>query len=136
MSTKIYSVFLYRQGKNWVFDDPKKGIKGEALVMGIDTMIDELVSRLDIKYANVGSVLRFSSDPFPEQQLRLDWIAKDADLQGNWYYCHELNEQGWLCPVLYMYYNEAPRTLYASIGQLPHTKVRIVKHCLKQLVGC
>lgn len=134
--TRIHAVHLYKLGTAWVFDDPEKGITKEALVMGIDDMITQLAKQQHIKHASVGMILRFSEDPFREQQLHLEWLCKDESMQGNWYHCPELDHQGWLCPVLYRYYDVAPQRLYASLGELPHMPRKIIKHYLKQLVGC
>jgi len=30
---------------------------------------------------------------------------------GNWYFCPQLNMEGWLCPALFRYFGEAPKRL-------------------------
>jgi hypothetical protein len=32
---------------------------------------------------------------------------------GNWYYCRELDREGWLCPALLKYFEAAPRAIFA-----------------------
>ena len=32
---------------------------------------------------------------------------------GNWYYSPDLEKEGWLCPALFKYFDEAPEKIYA-----------------------
>lgn len=32
---------------------------------------------------------------------------------GNWYWCPQLELEGWLCPALFMYFEKAPTKLFA-----------------------
>jgi hypothetical protein len=93
----------------WVFDDAKVGLVQEPFVSGADTMIDRVVT--DIPDAETGFALIFSAAPFPGCQISLQW--RRADGSGNWYYAHELDMEGWLCPALLRYFAEPPQTIYA-----------------------
>ena len=99
----------YRYEGLWVFDDPDVGLRREPFVMGIDTMIDRMVA--GIPDARSGFRLLFSPTPFPGYTVRLEW--RRAEYGGNWYWCPQMELEGWLCPALFRYFTEAPPELYA-----------------------
>ena len=82
----------------------------EPFVAGVDTMIDRVVA--DIPDAEHGFTMIFSSTPFPGHQYCLDW--RRAEGGGNWYYAGQLDMEGWLCPALFRYFQEAPKQLYVQ----------------------
>ena len=43
-----------------------------------------------------------------------EWDAGTPDAGGTWYWSDELQMEGWLCPALFRYYDEAPETLYVA----------------------
>ena len=92
----------------WVFDDSRVGLNREPFVAGIDTMIDRLVA--SIPNAEKGFRLLFSTAPFPGYTVQLSW--QRGEYGGNWYYSPQLNMEGWLCPALFKYFDEAPLELY------------------------
>ncbi len=100
----------YRYANQWVFDDPSKGLVREALIAGIDKMIDKMT--VDIPNAALGFNLLFSPTPFPGHTLKLEYIR--PEFGGNWYYSANLNIEGWLCPALFKYFDKAPKELYAE----------------------
>lgn len=100
----------YRYAGTWVFDDASAGLKREPFVSGIPEMIDEMVK--DIADAEKGFRLLFSAQPFPGYTHKLTW--RRGDKTGNWYYCEQLDKEGWLCPGLFRYYREAPKEIYAK----------------------
>ncbi len=102
----------YKHHGQWVFDDPRVGLSQEPFVAGADTWIDRVVA--DIPNAEQGFTLIFSSTPFPGHQYRLDWQREEGG-GGNWYYSVDLDMEGWLCPALFKYFSETPKTLYAQI---------------------
>jgi len=93
----------------WVFDDPATGIVREPFVSGIDTMIDRLVT--SIPNAEAGFRLVFSGAPFPGYTVKLEW--RREEFGGNWYYSRQFDIEGWLCPALFKYFDQAPKQLYA-----------------------
>ena len=101
----------YKHHGQWVFDDPRVGLSQEPFVAGADTWIDRVVA--EIPDAERGFTLIFSSAPFPGHQYRLDWQREEGG--GNWYYSADLDMEGWLCPALFKYFSETPKTLYAQI---------------------
>jgi hypothetical protein len=76
--------------------------------MGIPEMIDDLVR--DIPNARQGFRLLFSTPEFPGYQLRVECVREE--MEGNWYRSDEPPMEGWLCPALFRYFDEAPRELY------------------------
>lgn len=98
----------------WVFDDPRVGLVQEPFVAGADLLIDHAVA--GIPDAERGFRLIFSASPFPGHQFRLDWQRVDGD--GNWYLASQFQIEGWLCPALLRYFEEAPRELYVQVKSL------------------
>ena len=101
----------YRHHGMWVFDDARVGLAQEPFVAGADTWIDRVVR--DIPDADKGFNLIFSASPFPGHQFQLDWRREES--RGNWYYSAQLNIEGWLCPALFLYFDEAPKHLYVQV---------------------
>jgi hypothetical protein len=95
----------------WVFDDPRVGLVQEPFVAGADTMIDRVVE--NIPEAEKGFLMVFSATPFPGHQVKLEWRRGDSG--GNWYYSHQLEMEGWLCPALFKYFAEAPKEIYVQV---------------------
>jgi len=100
----------YRYAGTWVFDDAAVGLKREPFVGGIPEMIDDMVK--DIPNADQGFRLVFSSQAFPGYMEKLTW--RRGDQTGNWYYAEKQKKEGWLCPGLFRYYQQAPRELYVK----------------------
>jgi hypothetical protein len=102
----------YKHLGTWVFDDPSVGLSQEPFVSGADAMIDRVVA--DIPNAERGFTLVFAATPFPGHRYRLDWLRAEDD--GNWYRSADLEMEGWLCPALFRYFDEAPKHLYAQVS--------------------
>jgi hypothetical protein len=101
----------YRAEGMWVFDDEAVGLSQEPFVGGADLIIDRLVGH--IPDAEHGFNLIFSADPFPGYQHQFEW--RRAEMRGNWYFCADLNAEGWLCPALFRYFEAAPPMLYIEV---------------------
>jgi hypothetical protein len=82
----------------------------EPFVSGVPEMTDDLVS--EIPNARQGFRMLFSSAPFPGFQRKLEWVR--AEFEGNWYRLDEPPMEGWLCPAMFLYFNEAPAELYVK----------------------
>lgn len=104
----------YRHGGTWVFDDERTGLVQEPFVCGIPIMIDSLVET--IPNADQGFRLLFSVHPFPGSQRKLSWLRPEAG--GNWYRADEPALDGWLCPALFKYFEQAPAELYVRAEPL------------------
>jgi hypothetical protein len=101
----------YKYEDLWVFDDERAGLSHEPFVGGTDTIIDALVAH--IPNAVDGFRLIFSAGPFPGYQHRFTWVR--PELSGNVYRSDDLGQEGWLCPALFKYFDEAPKELYVKV---------------------
>ncbi|MFC2007644.1 DUF6717 family protein [Chloroflexota bacterium] len=111
MANAIMIIVPYWYYGTWVFDDERVGLLREPFVSGIPEMINDLVK--DIPDPQSGFRLLFSSSPFPGYQRELTWVR--GDFNGNWYRLGE--EEGWLCPAMFHYFEEAPEKLYVKAEQ-------------------
>ena len=107
-NNSIHTISPYKYLGVWVFDDARVGLSKEPFVEGIPEIIDSLV--WDIPDAENGFTLYFSDRPMPSYELSLTW--KRAELYGNWYEADGYEMEGWLCPSLFEYYEDAPEKLY------------------------
>jgi hypothetical protein len=73
-------------------------------------MIDLLVR--EIPDAANGFRLLFSVSPFPGYAARLEWRRQEYG--GNWYFSPDFNMEGWLCPALFKYFDNAPSEIYVK----------------------
>jgi len=109
-SNALMVIAPYKYAGTWVFDDSAVGLNREPFVSGIPEMMDDMVS--NIPDAEKGFRLLFSTQPFPGHTHKLTW--RRGDKSGNWYYCEQYDKEGWLCPGLFRYYQEAPKEIYAK----------------------
>ncbi|MBD2040320.1 DUF6717 family protein [Microcoleus sp. FACHB-672] len=114
MSNAIRVIFPYLYQGTWVFDDQQVGLVREPFVSGIPEMINTLVQ--DIPDANKGFKLLFSQTPFPGYQVEMTWLRDEYG--GNWYRWPAQNLDGWLCPALFKYFNQAPQKIYCKAEKL------------------
>lgn len=110
MSNSIRVIHPYKFQGLWVFDDADAGLVKEPFVSGADEIIDQLV--MNIPDAEQGFNLLFSDIPFPGHQITFERRQEEAG--GYWYYAPSLDMEGWLCPALFKYFQEAPVKLYAQ----------------------
>lgn len=103
----------YRWEGVWVFDDPAVGLEKEALVAGMPELIAAATARAGIAEPERGFVALFSQDPFPTAQACLEWVREEGG--GNVYHWPEVGREGWLCPALFRYFDQAPRRLYVEV---------------------
>ena len=100
----------YKFGGMWVFDDEKAGLVKEPFVAGTDDIIERMVAGLD--RPEEGFTLIFSANPFPGHQAVFE--RRRPDSGGHWYYSPQLNTEGWLCPAMFKYFDQAPPRIYAQ----------------------
>ena len=115
MANAINVIYPYKNAGMWVFDDEKVGLDREPFVAGADTIIDRVLAVKGLEKPEEGFRLIFSAGEFPEYDVRLDWV-KEGD-GGNWYKSEDYQMEGWLCPALLMYFDEAPKYLYARFEE-------------------
>ena len=110
----------YKHLEMWVFDDESTGLVREPFVAGADLIIERVVTGNGpieaILDAEEGFRLVFGDEPFPGWQVSLEY--RRPEYNGNWYYCPELDMEGWLCPALYHYYRCPPERLYFQCAAL------------------
>lgn len=78
-------------------------------------MIDRLTS--EVPAAAHGFRLLFSATPFPGYTAKLEW--RHGESGGNWYFSPTYGFEGWLCPALLKYFEQAPAEIYAKAEPLP-----------------
>jgi hypothetical protein len=106
----------YRWQGTWVFDDNEngRGLIKEPFVSGADKMIDVLVA--GIPDADSGFKLIFSANPFPNHQLAIDWKREESG--WNSYYSSDYDVEGFLCPSLMKYFDDAPSKIFVKAEQI------------------
>jgi hypothetical protein len=109
-SNSIFVIHPYKYLGLWVFDDEKVDLIQEPFISGADDIIEKVVST--IPDASDGFTLLFSASPFPGYQVKFEWRRPEHG--GNWYYAEVLDMEGWLCPALFKYFDEAPALIYAQ----------------------
>lgn len=104
----------YHNGLGWVFDDEDQGLFAEGLVEGIDTILDLYTKEHNID-ASKGLDVIFDDKKIDSYDIMLEKteeIQNDGRQYGNMYYCDRYGIEGWLCPSLYLYFNDAPKRIY------------------------
>lgn len=103
----------YKYNSAWVFDDPNVRLEREPFVAGMDHMLTKLTK--DIPKAEKGFLLYFSDTYFPDAKYTLDWWMEEEG--GNWYHCPQLHMDGWLCPALFRYFDQAPKRIFVRVRE-------------------
>ncbi len=111
MTNAIRVIAPYWYQGTWVFDDPAVDLVREPFVSGVPKMIDRMVG--DIPDARSGFRLTFSAAPFPGFQQELTRLREEFG--GNWYRTDEPPAEGWLCPALFKYFDQAPEKIYVRV---------------------
>jgi len=106
----IHTIRPYWLGQQLVFDDPSVGLAREALVAGTDDVLAELAG---VHPGGESFTVLFSSGPFPGHTHSVTRTRTEGG--GNWYTLDGTDKEGWLCPALFRYYDEAPEKLYIQV---------------------
>ncbi|MHC4954982.1 MAG: DUF6717 family protein [Planctomycetota bacterium] len=109
----ILAIYPYRHNGLWVFDDERAELHREPFIAGADAMIDKAVVEKGIERPEDGFRMIFSAGPFPGYDFRLEWVREGDG--GNWYKSDRFEVEGWLCPALFKYFDQAPREIYTKI---------------------
>ena len=112
----ILAIHPYKSDGVWVFDDESVGLLREPFLAGADVIIDRRVA--DFADADEGFTLFFSDCSFPGHNARFEWLREEDG--GNWYFDAENDLEGWLCPALFKYFEQAPQTLFIQFKPKPH----------------
>lgn len=108
----LFVIFPYKHQGVWVFDDERVGLSREPFVSGADDILDVLAA--DVPDADNGIKLVFSATPFPGYTAR--FIRDRSEYGGNWYRWREKGMEGWLCPALLKYFEQAPETIFVKVA--------------------
>jgi hypothetical protein len=111
MKNSIFVIKPYLWNGMWVFDDAAVGLVREPFVGGVPEMIRRATR--GIPNAEQGFVAVFSAGYFPDAPIVLDWVREEGG--GNVYRWEETDQEGWLCPALLKYFDEAPAKLYVQV---------------------
>lgn len=114
MANSIMVIAPYWHSGTWVFDEPSKGLEKEPFVAGIPEMINDITR--NIPNAWKGFRLLFSSLPFPGYQAEMEWVREEKG--GGWYRQVGTLTEGWLCPALFNYFEEAPPRIYVKAEKM------------------
>lgn len=116
---QINAIKPYMWNGLWVFDDPAVGLDKEALIAGMPEMILHACAAMGITSPEKGFLALFSKDPFPGAKICLQWLREEGG--GNAYFLSEANIEGWLCPALFKYFDEAPKQMYIELRPVPQS---------------
>ena len=84
----------------------------EPFISGVDVLIDRALEAKGIKNGENGFRLIFSAGQFPGLDFMLKWVREGDG--GNWYYSEDFQIEGWFCPALLKYFEEAPEEIYVK----------------------
>ena len=109
---QIFTIKPYLWNGTWVFDDAERGLIREALVAGVPELIEKATRLAGISKPQDGFLTLFSMSPFPGGNIQLQWVRTE-EWGGDTYAWEE--QEGWLCPALLKYFDEAPKTIYLEV---------------------
>jgi hypothetical protein len=87
------------------------GLVQEPFVAGADVILDRMTAH--IPNAEKCVTVLFSRIPFPGYQFELHRRREESG--GKIYHCPEFDLEGWLCPALLKYFDEAPTSIYVQV---------------------
>ncbi|HET7838244.1 MAG TPA: DUF6717 family protein [Rectinemataceae bacterium] len=102
-------VRAYRDEEGWFIDDDNGFSKSDnELIAGIPKII-ELMAGSDARRVRI----RYSDRPFKDAKLLS--LLHSNELGATYQYDDGELHEGWLCPVFFWYFKEAPARLYVRI---------------------
>ena len=97
---------------------PETDLVREPFVMGAPEILEAMLAHHNVDGRN-GFNLLFSATPFPGHHAVAEWLREEGG--GNWYQVSlpsgEVRE-GWLCPALFKYFEQAPQRLYFQVASI------------------
>ena len=97
-----------------MFDDDNTDLVREPFVGEVNDIIDVMTGQME--GAEEGFGLIFSAQPFPGSTLQLLRVREEHG--GWWYRADALGTEGWLCPALFLYFDEAPEQLHCQFSHM------------------
>lgn len=120
LANAIHTIFPYKKGGQWMFDDARVGLVEEAFVAGADEFLDRACDALGIneRARKKGVKVLFSTTKFPGS-AQLEKVGGGPDVGTD--YITEDPIDGvlrvWLCPALNLYYPQSPKNLYVQVSK-------------------
>jgi len=112
---KIYEIYPFDYHGALVFDDATTGLDKEPFVQGTPEILYSLCDLVGIQNPQQGFALKFSTEEFNGFQA----VALKVALENGGCTYQFKDATGWLCPMLYKYFVEAPETIYFAVAPLP-----------------
>lgn len=114
VSNAIMTIRPYLYYGTWVFDDENTNLYREAFVAGMPEIIETMLREQCVDNWKVdGFVALFSAEKFPGSHDTLTWVREEAC--GNTYKLEGTALEGWLCPALFAYFDEAPACIHIQV---------------------
>jgi hypothetical protein len=122
VKNSLFTIHPYQDGGVLAFDDASTGLVREALVGGTDLILKVMAKQAGANPDHF--TLIFSAIPFPGYQAQAEWIDKGELGFGDVYRVTVpglIDSEGWLCPALLKYFDQAPATIYFQIKPFERT---------------
>ena len=113
MSNFLMVIHPYKDLGIWMFDDASAGLVREPFVLGMQEIIENVLTHQGIPDASRFK-LYFSRSRFLDARGVLERWEKD---NIGWWYRHESGLLGRLCLVLLMYFKTAPKRIYYRVEE-------------------
>jgi hypothetical protein len=113
-NNSLHCLECYRGGYTWFFDRPDLGVFQEPFVNGMPQIISSIYEKQNGTVQHDSRiVITFSENQFPGAEA-LELIKEECN--GAWYRYGE--REGWLCPVLKLFYPVPPAKLWFDLTVL------------------
>ena len=110
----VFEIFPYDHHGMLVFDDVSVELVKEPFVEGTPEILYALCKQVGVQNPQKGFSLKFSEGEFDGFQAVAEKVALE-----NGGCTYKLGEaSGWLCPMLYKYFNEAPDRIFFKVASL------------------
>jgi len=114
----LHQIHLEKKYNTWVFTDPRVGLVDEPFIMGMSEIINKALGYYgnyvwELPINGDEADMIFSSSPFPGHTHVLEREFEEDG--GLWYTTGE--DRGWLCPALFLYFEEAPEKIYVQVKE-------------------
>ena len=112
--SRVFEIFPYDHQGMLVFDDASVNLEKEPFVQGTPEILYSLCALVNVENPKLGFSLKFSDEKFDGFQA----VALKVALENGGCTYQFGDATGWLCPMLYKYFVEAPEKIYFKVGPL------------------
>ena len=115
---KKLHVYLHKNAAGivrWVFDAPEHGLDKEPFVEGMPDIIFNVLYTEGMMFSAIkdGFWITFSDAMFkPAKGHSLHILHRQHERDHGWVYTYLGGLDGWLCPALFAYFDEAPQAIF------------------------